>query len=68
MTEIVAEVFGISVLDKKELLGKPFNSVPRSLFLDFLKVAILKNKAETISLKTQENLSKKSTALGIFFD
>lgn len=68
MTEIVAEVFGISVSNKKELLGKPFSWVSRSLFLDFLNVVRLKNKAETISLKIQESLSKKSTALGIFFD
>lgn len=67
MTEIVAEVFGFSAFDKKELLGKPFIRCLEAFF-EFLNGEILKNKVETISLKTQENPSKKSTALGIFFD
>jgi hypothetical protein len=35
VTEIVAEVFGISVFDKKELLGKPFNRCLEAFFSIF---------------------------------
>lgn len=68
MTEIVAKVFGIKLLDEKPLVIISFYSVSGCLQFNFLTGKILRITCKSSSSKIQESLAKKSTALGIFFD